>query len=421
MRIDFPYPGFEPVEVPDEQLLGIYEPRSPNSCPDAAGRIAEALESPIGCPKVKELARGAKSVLIISDDYTRQTPVREIIPLLASSLADAGVDRQNIRILVALGTHRPMTESEKLAKFGEDICHRYQIINHDWQDEENLVSVGHTSSGTEVKVNRLLVESDLVIGLGQVVPHRIAGYSGGAKIVLPGVCGAAASAYTHWAGGLLPGEQVLGICDNPIRREMNEAGSLAGLRFIVNAVCDPEGRPVDVFAGDPVEAHQRASELAREVFGVKVPEPADIVIVDSFPKDIELWQAAKALYSGEIMVKPGGVIILVSPCTEGVSRSHPLILERGYRSEAQTMEEVRSGKLTNMLVASHCLRVGRLIRDRATGILVSTGISPSDALHLGFIPAATAQEALAIALGKLGCDAKISVLKHGGEALPVMG
>ena len=420
MRIEFPYPDFEPVEVPDENLIGLYEPREHRACSDVAVCAARALADPIGARHLRDLARGADSVLIISDDYTRQTPVRVIIPLLAAALAEAGVEERRIRILIALGTHRPMTEEEKLRKFGADICGRFQIVNHDWLNEDNLVTVGAAASGEEIRVNRLAAEAGLLIGLGQVAPHRIAGYSGGAKIILPGVCGVSIAAHTHWIGGLQPGERMLGVWDNPVRWEMNEAAQMAGLRFIVNAVCDPRGRVMDVFAGCPVEAHRRAAELAREVFGVEVPERADIVLVDSFPKDIELWQAAKALYAAELMVEPGGVVILVSPCNEGVSRSHPLILERGYKSEKETMDDVRTGRLNDMLVASHCLRVGRIIRDRATGILVSPGISPEDARHLGFVPAATAQEAIGLAFEIKGRGARVAVLRHGGEALPCL-
>lgn len=420
MRIGFPYAGFEPVEIPEGNLAGVYEAQEHPACTDICACAARALAEPIGSPPVQTLARQARSVLLISDDHTRQTPVKDIIPTLAEALHDAGVRDESIRILVALGTHRPMTEDEKLRKFGEAVCRRFEIVNHDWREEANLVEMGRTSSGTSVRVNRLAAEADLVIGLGQVAPHRIAGYSGGAKIVLPGICGESATGHTHWIGGLQRGDRILGVWDNPVRREMNEAGRLAGLRFVVNAVCDPRGRVTGIFAGDPVEAYREAADLARRVFGVEVPEQADIVIVDSFPKDNELWQAAKALYAAELMVRRGGVVILVSPCTEGVSKSHPLILERGYKSEAETMEDVQAGRLTSMLVASHCLRVGRIIRDCATGILVSTGIADRDAKHLGFVPARSAQEALDAGFRLKGKNAAVAVLRHGGEALPVV-
>lgn len=437
MRITFPYnqTEFPPVDVPDQNLLGVFEPRAFEPVADVRACVIEAIEKPIGSSTIEEVARGKRTALIISDDYTRQTPVDLIIPILEEKLKSAGIEE--IRILVALGTHRAMTKEEKLARFGADICSRFEIINHEYKNADALATLqrwdcnsrpgtGHRPktdclADAEFHVNKAVLEADLVIGLGQIAPHRIAGYSGGAKIVLPGIAGAEGIARTHWIGGKEDGEKMLGFAENPVRDEMNECASLAGLRFIVNAICDPEGKLIGIVAGDMIQAHLKGCELAREVFGVRVPEQADIVIADSFPKDIELWQAAKALYAADLMVKTGGVVILVSPCVEGVSRAHPLILERGYTSEEQTICEVDSGELTNLSVASHCLRVGRLIKDKATGIMVRNGISREDQVHLGFIPADTPQEALKQAFGLVGKNATVAVLRHGGEALPVVG
>ena len=421
MNVHFPYDqtDFPPVDIPDANLLGVFEPREFEPVADVRECVIEAIENPIGSPRIEEIARGKRDAVIISDDYTRQTPVDVIIPVLEKRLRAAGVER--IRILVALGTHRAMTEDEKLGRFGEEICSRFEIINHDYRNDAMLVDLGTTSRGTRFEVNRAAAEADLVIGLGQIAPHRIAGFSGGAKIVLPGISGAQGIAHTHWIGGKEDGAKMLGFAENPVREEMNACARAVGLDFIVNAVCDPAGRVIGMVAGDYVQAHLKGCELAREVFGVKVPEQADIVIVDSFPKDIELWQAAKALYAADLMVKPGGVVILVSPCVEGVSRAHPLILQRGYASEQETLCEVESGQLTNLSVASHCLRVGRLIRDKATGIMVKNGISRVDQEHLGFIYAETPQDALDRAFSIVGRDARVAVLRHGGEALPIVG
>lgn len=430
MRIAFPYDqsDFPPVDVPDENLLGVFEPKAFVPVPDVRACVVEAIANPIGSPTIEKIAQGKRTALVISDDYTRQTPVDVIIPILEAKLRSVGVEE--IRILVALGTHRAMTEEEKLARFGADICSRFEITNHEYNNPEALTTLRgrdcrcRPNKGirpNSYTVNKAVLDADLVIGLGQIAPHRIAGYSGGAKIVLPGISGAEGIARTHWIGGKEDGEKMLGFAENPVRDEMNECARLAGLSFIVNAVCDPEGKLIGMVAGDFIQAHLKGCELAREVFGVRVQEQADIVIADSFPKDIELWQAAKALYAADLMVKPGGVVILVSPCVEGVSKAHPLILERGYTNEEATICEVDSGQLTNLSVASHCLRVGRLIKDKARGIMVRNGIPREDQIHLGFIPAETPQEALQEAFRLVGKNATVAVLRHGGEALPVVG
>lgn len=415
MRVAFPYDQttFGPVEIPDSNLLGVFEPRALEAVANPQACLLNAIENPIGSPTIEQLAEGKRAALIISDDYTRHTPVDVIIPILETKLRSVGVER--IRVLVALGTHRPMTDSEKLVRFGADICRRLDIIQHDYKNPRCLLRVGPAT------VNRAVLEHDLIIGLGQIAPHRIAGFSGGSKIVLPGVSGSDDIARTHWLGGREPGEKMLGVANNPVRDEMNACAKAVGLRFIVNAICDPKGNLIGAVAGDFIQAHLRGCELARDVFGVRVPEQADIVIADSFPKDIELWQAAKALYAADLMVKPGGVVILVSPCPEGVSRAHPVILERGYTSEAQTIYEVESGQLTDLSVASHCLRVGRLIKDKATGIMVANGIARADQLRLGFVPADSPQDALEKAFRIAGKNSTVSVLRHGGEALPVVG
>ena len=419
MIVTFPYGDqFGPVDIPDGNLLGVFEPREFPPVPDAVACVCEAMLDPIGSRRLGELARGAKNAVIISDDYTRQTPVDAIIPIIERELIDAGVE--SIRIVVALGTHRQMTHEEKLAKFGPEICRRFEIVSHNYKDTSSLVDLGTTEGGTRFLLNKIVAEADFVIGLGQIVPHRIAGFSGGAKIILPGVCGSEATAHTHWVGGFEDGEKMLGFAQNPVREEMNKCARMAGLAFIVNAICDPAGRLISMVAGDMVEAHLAGCRTAREVFGVKVPRQADIVIADSYPKDIELWQAAKALYSADLMVKRGGALILISPCPEGVSQAHPRILERGYTTEQQTMRDIESGALANMSVASHCLRVGRLIKDKAKCIMVRNGIPPADQRHLGFIPADTPQEALDKAFEIAGRDASVAVLRHGGEALPVL-
>lgn len=422
MRVDFPYyRGIPPIEIPDDNLLGVYQPSpiSPQCAPDQL--IREAFFNPIGIGSVRECASGSESALIITDDNTRKTPVKAILPVLIPELEAAGIPRDRITILIALGTHRPMTESEMLAKFGKDILSGFQVINHEWRNEERLADYGVTSAGTPINVNRLVEESDYIFGIGQIVPHRIAGFSGGGKIIQPGICGEATTAATHWRSALFPGSEVLGVADNPVRLEIEEVARRVGLNAVANAVCDPDGRLIGMFVGDPVAAHRAGAKLASEVYGIAIPEPADILIIDSYPMDIELWQGAKALYAGELAVKKGGVAILVSPCPEGVSRTHHLILQEGYRPSKETVALVENGRIEDKIVAAHLVRVGRVIKDNGTGILVSPGINRTDTEKLGFRYAANPQEALNLAVQVQGKQALVAVIKQGGTALPLIG
>lgn len=420
MIVNFPYDDiYDSVEIPEENLLGVFEPTQSAKINDARNYIQNAINNPIGSERLEDMAKGCQSALIISDDNTRQTPVKIIIPILEQILRSSGIN--DIRILIALGTHRFMTQQEIEHKFGVDIPIRIPVIQHEYKNTDKLCDLGISPTGIHLTVNSAVQEADLVIGLGQIVPHRIAGFSGGSKIILPGICGASAIAETHWLGSLEKGENMLGFRNNPIRTEMDYAADKCRLKFIVNAVCDPQGNLVGMFAGDYIQAHREGCKLAQKVFGVVVPELADVVIADSYPKDNELWQAAKALYASDLMVKDGGVVILVSPCPEGISRSHPEILQHGYTTEKETLEDVKTGKLKSLSAAAHCLRVGRLIREKATGIMVHNGISRCDIERLGFIYAQNPQEALDAAFKLKGSNATVAVLRRGGEALPIIG
>lgn len=420
MLHSFPYKDmFQPVEIPDKNIISIFNYHDSGiiEYDDIRDAVLESLDSPIGTPRIEDIAKGKRNAVIISDDYTRQTPVRIIMPILIDKLKSVGVE--DITILVALGTHRPMTEEEMLKRFGKKICSEYKIINHDYKDPLCLKDVGYTSNGARVYLNSIAYEADLLIGLGQIAPHRIAGYSGGAKIILPGIAGEECIAKTHWEGGFANTEEILGVVDNPVRASMNEAAQKVGLDFIVNVVCDPAGELVGCFSGDYQKAHIEGAKLAEKVFGAYFHEKADIVIADSYPKDIELWQAAKALYAADLMVKEGGIIILVSPCTEGVSKTHSNILRYGYKSEAETLKDIETGVLEDMAVASHCLRVGRIIKDKSRCIMVKNSIHRDDIKALGFLYSSTPQRALDRALKIKGPNARIAVLSEGGEALPV--
>ena len=144
------------------------------------------------------MLKGRKKVLIVVDDYTRTTPVQKILPRLISELEEAGIKPSGIKILVALGTHRPMTEEEIVKKFGKDIPKRYPILNHPWWDSSQLTYCGETEKGTPIFVNRMVKEVDFILGIGQIVPHRVSGFSGGGNIIQPGICGEETTGKTHW-------------------------------------------------------------------------------------------------------------------------------------------------------------------------------------------------------------------------------
>lgn len=420
MQIKLSYPDVAPLEVPEANLLAVLEPRALEAATPVENMVEEALNHPIGSPALEETVSPASRVLILVDDITRQTPAWAVLPAILRRLTGRGINRENIKILIAAGTHARMNASEVEKKLGPQIPHEYEVVIHHWQNDENLRRIGETADGTAVRVNLLLSEADFVLGVGQIVPHRVMGYTGGATIVQPGVSGREITGYTHWKSALYAGRDILGIAENPVRQEVERIARLAGLKFIVNVVMDAHHRVIQVVAGDVVAAQRKGAEFSRTIYGTPLPEFADIVVTESYPADYDLWQASKGIYSAELAVREGGVVILVTPCPHGVSDEHPEVERLGYLGFQEVKARVEKKQITDLVAAAHLVHVGRVIRDRAKGIMVSPGIKPETQSHLGFQSADTPQKALEMAFGIVGPKARVAVLRHGGDVLPLV-
>jgi nickel-dependent lactate racemase len=420
MKIDFPYSGINSVDIPDQNLLGIFAPSTVEVEKTENEIIEEAFLHPVGSSPLPEILEWCQDVLILVDDYTRTTPTQKILPRLVKELERGGIKREGIRFLIASGTHRTMIKEEIATKFGDKIPKQFPILHHHWWDSSQMVYLGETPSGIPIHINRLVEEVDLIIGIGQIVPHRVSGFSGGGNIIQPGICGEETTGKTHWLSAQFDGWEILGKISNPVKKEIERVAEKAGLEWIINTIQDGSGRLVKVVAGDPVHAYREGAAKSREVYQSVLPEEADIVIADSYPYDSELWLAAKGIYAADLAVKKGGVVILVTSCPEGISVSHPEVLELGYQTLEEVDQKVRQRQMNKLTVAAHLVHVGRVIKERAKGILVSPGISKEKAERLGFIYARDPQEALEIAFALTGSNSKVAVLQRGGEILPVI-
>lgn len=422
IKINFPnYSDIASASIPKKLLIDIVQPRIKSNPETTNSKIIKlGLEQPINSPGLKDLIKKGQEILIIVDDYTRTTPTNLILPILMEKLHLAGISRKDIKLLVASGTHRKMSHEEKKKKYGKDIVNNYEILDHNCHDDKSLVKLDTTKQGTEIWINREVLKADFVIGIGQIVPHRVAGFSGGSKIIQPGVCGPITTGQTHWLSAKYKGSEIMGKINNPIREEINKIGKTVGLKFIINTICDGSGKVFKCVCGEPVKTFEEGCKSALAIYGVPLTAKGDIVIVDSFPADIELWQAAKGIFSGDLALKPDGVLILVSPCTEGVSAEYPNIIDIGYRSFPEIEGMVENGKLKDLTLAAHLAHVGRVIQGERTGILVSPGIPKNIAEKLGFYYAKTVQDALELALKIKGNDAKVVVIKNGGSLMPII-
>jgi lactate racemase len=422
MQISFSYPDIPSLDIPDRNFLAALAPKEADAPQPVERLLEDALDNPIGSEPLEKLVSPGAKVLLLVDDITRQTPAAVLLPGIFRRMERGGVARANVKILIAAGTHSHMTPAELERKLGPETVRNVPVVLHHWKEEDRLERIGETADRTPVRVNRMLSESDLTIGVGQIVPHRVMGFTGGASIVQPGVSGPEITGHTHWLSALYPGNAIMGVAQNPIRQEVEQIAKRAGLRFIVNVIMDLKERTVHVVAGDPVLAHRQGAEIARSIYGVPQPAPADIVFAESYPADYDLWQAAKGVYAAELAVRRGGAVVLVTPCFHGVSCEHPEVEELGYHRVAQVERMVETQKVTDLVAAAHLAHVGRVIRDRALGIMVCRGIPPDVQRRIGFKPAQSPQEALELAFAHAGRKkAAVAVLLQGGHVLPLSG
>jgi nickel-dependent lactate racemase len=400
-----------------ENLSAVLTAGDVQPAPDLHAEVSRALSNPIGCPRLRELVKGKKSAVLVVDDNTRLTPASVMLPHILDEMNAGGMKDKNITILIALGTHRAMTDAEIRSKYGEMIVQRLKIINHDYLDLHGLVSLGETRNGTPISVNRILYEADFSLGVGSVYPHRIAGFSGGARIVQSGVCGEATTGAAHLLGcGGWP--SCLGTIDNPVRRELTSIARIAGLNHIFNAVQNEYGRTVQTFFGDLEAAFVAAAEKAGAVRRAFFTERTDIVVAGSFPSDAEFWQAHKALYPAEAVAKSGGTIILVTPCPEGIAVTHPEMAEYTAWPAKEIDDALRSGRISDRDSAARAISWA-LVREGRQISLVSSGLGAAGAAKLGFVFFPSVEAALEDAFRRHGPFAKVAVLPRAPETLPV--
>jgi nickel-dependent lactate racemase len=367
------------LSIADGNLCFELGPRSVEGTPNAEEEIRRAIAEPIGCPPLPRSIQAGSHVMIIADDNTRPTPADIILPILLDRLNSAGVSDGEIDVIVASGTHRPMTSEEIQRKFGAEVLSRVRVRCHDYLDRQNLVDYGVTDRGTRIWINRQVVEADMRIGVGNIVPHHPTGWAGGAKILLPGVAGQETTAQMHLLGSREPH---LGTVVTPCRQEMEEFAARVGIDFIINTVLNREEEIVAVVAGDIVEAHRAGVERAKQVWGTEFSQPADLTISSTYPIDFDLFQANKGIFSAELATARGGEIVLVSPCYEGISPAHSELLELGNLSDEQVWAHLQRGEIGDPLAAAEALCFNHIKRNY-TVTLVSEGVTKGMAARIG--------------------------------------
>lgn len=417
--IKIPYVDrFLDVDIPAGNLIFDVSPQNVPAVEDFRGTLRRAMADPVGAPPLQELVRPGQKVIIISDDNTRITPTKQIIPILLDTLNEAGIPDKDIQVIISQGTHRPMTESELEDKYGQPVRSRVAILPHRYKDPGSLVDYGTTQRGTRIWVNRHVVEADVRIAVGNIIPHHPTGWSAGAKAVLPGVAGEETVAQMHFLGSRDP---ALGRLDTEMRREMEDYAEKIGLNFILNVILNRDGQLVDAVAGHFIKAHRAGVEKSKQVYGLPIPELADMTISSTSPVDFDFFQADKGITSAEPATRIGGEIVLVSGCLEGVSPAHPELADYvGKMSDDEIWKLFHAGKLPDPLTGAEAIVIND-IKDKMAITVVSEGLSPQLCAAMGF------RHVYPDELGKYvgqrlkeNSGLKIGILRQSAEVLPVL-
>lgn len=404
------------LNINEEVITHELKPADIKPVENILDEVQRALKNPINADVISQIVKTGHKVVILADDITRLTPTKEILPYVLNEINKGGVPDADITLVVALGTHRPMTQDEIDEKYGEEVVDRIKIINHNCLDKEQLKHYGTTRRGTDIWVNRLVVEADVRIGIGNIVPHHPTGWSGGAKILLPGVAGEHTTGQFHLLGAT---QQLLGQIETPCREEMEDFAAATGFDFIINTILDRDGQLVRIVAGHIVTAHREGVEWGKRVFGAPFTGKTDITISSTFPVDQDLFQADKGIFSAIISTKPGGEIILLSPCYEGVSPTHQEVTELAKFSDEELFQKARRPCSNHdPLSIAEALYFNTATQGFKI-TLVSDGITDEIAVKLKLNPikASQLQEYLDSRLAEEGLT--LGVIHNSAETLPV--
>ena len=412
MKIELGYgDGIQTAEIPDRNILKILRANPVSSGEKGGSVVREALKNPIASAPLSEIVRPGEKTVIITSDITRPMPTWDVMPAVLDELYAAGVSPEDITLVFALGSHRAHTEEEKKHLAGERAYREISCVDSDPQD---CVHIGTTEAGTPVDITRVVAEADRRICLGNIEYHYFAGYSGGAKAIMPGVSTPAAIQANH---SMMVQEKAHAgnIKDNPIRKDLEEAAAMCGVDFIVNVVLNEHKEIIKAVAGDLTEAHREGCRFLDSLYQVEIPEKADIVIVSQggAPKDLNLYQTQKALDNSKHAVKDGGTVILAGSCREGLGQA----VFQEWMTEADEPADLIRRVKENFRLGGHKAAAIAMVLEKADIYLVSE-------MESGFVksifmePYSDLQTAFDDAIAKYGSDAKVIVMPYGGSTLP---
>lgn len=399
------------LDIDEKNLQTVLMPNEVTVTLRGTDEVKRGLDEPIGKPKLSSYDLRDKKIVIITSDITRPVPSYKIIPSILTELTAAGASDKNITVVFALGSHRSHTEEEKRHLVGDDVYDRVSCVD---ANAANCVHLGKTMRGTPVDIFDVVANADFRICVGNIEYHYFAGYSGGMKAIMPGVSTKEAIRCNH-SHMVEAGSYAGHLAGNPVREDIEEVAKFCPVDYIVNVVLDAHKEIICCVAGDVVEAHRAGCRFLDRLYKCHIDQPADIVIVSAggFPKDMNMYQAQKALDNAKHAVCEGGIIIWAAACTEGLGQP---VFEKwmtGHEKSSDMIPHIRS----EFVLGGHKAAAIALVMEKAKIFLVSD-LDPDFVKSLFMEPQTSVASALEEAYRILGRDASVIVMPYGGSTLP---
>lgn len=418
VTLDYGRTGLE-VELPDERVIGPLEisPAPPLADPVAA--VEETIARPTGCAPLEQLARGRRNACVLVNDITRPVPNETILRPVLRSLERAGIARDQITLLIATGLHRPNLGDELVEMLGREIASNYRVENHHGSMREEHTFLGTTPKGVPVWLDRRYVQADMKIATGLIEPHLMAGYSGGRKLICPGIAHLDTVKVWHGPDFLEHPKADCGILQgNPVHEENTRIARMAGCDFIVNVAIDRLRHVTKVVAGDMEQAFLEGVEFVAQVARAEVPEPVHVVVTSSagYPLDTTFYQAVKGLTGALPIVKQGGTIIMAASLSEGIGSPE----FRRIFQENESLEAFHRrilGKDYFVMDQWQLEELAKVCR-RARVMVYSDGLDAATLQDCYVEPATSVEDAVRESLEAYGPDARVAVIPKGPYVLP---
>lgn len=411
--------GRLPIRLPADQSI-VIEPTFLPGLSDEGTAIEEAVKGPLEGAPLRELVSPSSRVAIAVCDVTRPVPTARILPFVLRSLNH--VPREQILILVATGTHRACTPGELEEMLGEEVLRHYRVLNHVATDERDLERAGETSRGTPIRLNRQWLDADFRLTLGFVEPHFFAGFSGGAKLVAPGLAGLETVMGLHSAELIADSGSTWGEMDrNPIQAEIGEIAAMTGIDFTLDVTLNRDRRVTGVFAGPTKAAHRRACEFVRNTAMQPVEGPFDLVVTTNsgYPLDLNLYQTIKGISAAARIVRDGGTILCASECSDGIP-------EHGRYGRLLASEAAPQDLLKKIMTPGFScpdqwqVQIQAQVQQRANLLLKSSGLTDQQIAAAHMEPVEDLELAVQERLKSLGPESRICVLPEGPQTIPYL-